>query len=126
MYGPAVPTWLGFVWTSPNTLLGLVAGLLTFQRPRIAHGALVFDRGPRGLTWLLAKARRTAMTIGFVIVSAQPVDGTLATHERHHIRQYAAWGPLFIPVYLVLALFFGYRRHPMERRARLAEGEPDQ
>jgi hypothetical protein len=126
MYGPAVPTWLGFVWTSPNTVLGLLAGLLTFQRPRIAHGALVFDRGPRGLTWLLAKAHRTAMTVGFVIVSARPVDGTLAVHERHHIRQYAAWGPLFIPVYLLLALLFGYRRHPMERRARLAAGEPDQ
>ena len=126
MYGPGVPTWLGFVWTSPNTVLGLVVGLLTFQRPRLAHGALIFDRAPRGLTWLLARMHRTAMTVGFVIVSSRPLDGTLLVHERHHIRQYAAWGPLFIPAYLLLALFFGYRRHPMERRARIAAGEPDQ
>jgi hypothetical protein len=36
-----------------------------------------------------------------------------------------AWGPLFIPAYLVLAVPFGYRRHPFERAARRAAGEPD-
>jgi hypothetical protein len=114
------------VWTLPNTLLGLVVGLLTFQRPRVAHGALIFDRGPRGLTWLLARMHRTAMTVGFVIVSAQPLSEVLVAHERQHVRQYSAWGPLFIPVYLALAAIYGYRRHPMERRARRAAGEPDQ
>jgi len=34
-----------------------------------------------------------------------------------------AWGPFFIPVYLLLAIPFGYRRHPMERAARRAAGE---
>jgi hypothetical protein len=118
-----VPTWLGFVWTLPNTLLGLVVGLLTFQRPRLADGALIFDRTPRGVTALMPKADRAAMTLGFVIVSARPVTGTLLAHERHHIRQYCAWGPLFIPVYLVLAIPYGYRRHPMELRAQRAAGE---
>jgi hypothetical protein len=66
---------------------------------------------------------RTAMTIGFVIVSAAPVKGQLLEHERQHIRQYCVWGPLFIPVYLILAIPFGYRRHPMEVRARRAAGE---
>jgi hypothetical protein len=33
------------------------------------------------------------------------------------------WGPLFVPVYLALAIPFGYRRHPMERAARRAAGE---
>jgi hypothetical protein len=33
------------------------------------------------------------------------------------------WGPFFIPVYLLLAIVFGYRRHPMERAARRAAGE---
>jgi hypothetical protein len=118
-----VPTWLGFVWTLPNTLLGLVVGLLTFQRPRLADGALIFDRTPRGVTALMPRANRAAMTIGFVIVSARPVTGTLLAHERHHIRQYCAWGPLFIPVYLVLSIPYGYRRHPMELRAQRAAGE---
>ena len=118
-----MPTWLGFVWTLPNTLLGLVVGLLTFQRPRLADGALIFDRTPRGVTALMPRANRAAMTIGFVIVSARPVTGTLLAHERHHIRQYCAWGPLFIPVYLVLSIPYGYRRHPMELQAQRAAGE---
>jgi hypothetical protein len=54
-----------------------------------------------------------------------PLDGPLLTHERHHVRQYMVWGPLFIPAYLVLAVPFGYRRHPFERAARRAAGEPD-
>jgi hypothetical protein len=118
-----VPTWLGFVWTSPNTALGLLAGLLTFQRPRLAHGLLLFDRVPRGLTRLMLRAHRSAMTVGFVVVSATPVEGRLLAHERHHVAQYEAWGPLFIPVYLLLAIPFGYRRHPMELAAMRAAGE---
>jgi hypothetical protein len=116
---------LGFTWTLPNTLLGLVLGALTFQRPRVHGGAIVFDRAPRGVTALLLGMRRSAMTVGFVIVSAVPVEGCLLVHERHHIRQFMAWGPLFIPVYVALAVPFGYRRHPMERAARRAAGEGD-
>jgi hypothetical protein len=117
-----MPIWLGFVWTSPNTLIGLVCGLLTFQWPRRAHGLLLFDRVPRGLTAVMLRANRVAMTIGFVVVAARPVEGRLLAHERYHVRQYCAWGPLFIPVYLLLAIAFGYRRHPMERAAERASG----
>ena len=114
---------LGFVWSLPNTLLGLALGALTFQTPRILGGAIVFDRSERGLTWLLARMHRTAMTVGFVILSARPLEGRLLAHERHHVRQSMVWGPLFVPVYLGLAIPFGYRRHPMERAARRASGE---
>jgi hypothetical protein len=114
---------LGFVWSLPNTLLGLALGALTFQTPRILGGAIVFDRTARGVTWLLARMHRTAMTVGFVILSARPLEGRLLAHERHHIRQSMMWGPLFVPVYLALAVPFGYRRHPMERAARRASGE---
>jgi hypothetical protein len=114
---------LGFAWTLPNTLLGLALGALTFQRPRIRAGAIVFDRGPRGVTSLLVGMGRPAMTVGFVILSAVPLEGRLLEHERHHIRQFMAWGPLFIPVYFALAIPYGYRRHPMERAARRASGE---
>lgn len=114
---------LGFVWSLPNTLLGLALGALTFQTPRILGGAIVFDRSERGVTWLLARMHRTAMTVGFVIVSARPLEGRLLAHERHHVRQSMVWGPLFVPVYLALAVPFGYRRHPMERAARRASGE---
>jgi hypothetical protein len=114
---------LGFVWTLPNTLLGILAGALTFQRPRVVDGTLVFDRAPRGLTWLLERLNRTAMTVGYVIVSARPLTPTLLAHEREHVRQYAAWGPLFIPIYLGLAVPYGYHGHPFEVAARRAAGE---
>jgi hypothetical protein len=116
---------LGFVWALPTTAVGVLLGLLTFQRPRIEGGVLVFDRGPRGLSWVLTKMHRAAMTVGFVIVSAEPVEGRLLAHERAHVRQAMALGPLFIPAYLLLAIPFGYRRHPMERAARRSAGEPD-
>ena len=116
---------LGFVWALPTTALGLVAGLLTFRRPRIAHGLLLFDGGPRGFTALLRALGHAAMTLGFVVVASVPVEGRLLAHERHHVRQAMAWGPLFVPAYVLLAAAFGYRRHPMERAARRAAGEPD-
>lgn len=116
---------LGFAWTLPNTLIGLALGALTFQRPRIHGGAIVFDRRPRGVTGALRLMHRTAMTVGFVILGAVPVEGRLLRHEQHHIRQSMLWGPLFIPVYLALAVPYGYRRHPMERAARRASGEID-
>src|SRR6266550_4741499 len=119
----SVPVWLGCIWTSPNTLIGLLAGLLTFQRPSVRAGLVLFDRTPRGLTRLMLRADRVAMTIGFVVVSAHRVEGQLLAHDRHHVRQYCAWGPLFIPVYVLLAIAYGYRRHPMEIAARRAAGE---
>jgi hypothetical protein len=116
-------SWVGYVWTLPNTLLGLVLGLLTFQLPRRDGRIIIFDRAPRGITAAMRKLDRVAMTVGFVIVSAAPVAGRLLAHERTHVRQYCALGPLFIPVYLALAIPFGYRRHPMEVSARIAAGE---
>jgi hypothetical protein len=96
--------------------------MFTFQLPRLEGSLIVFDRGPRGLTWLMPRLGRSAMTVGFVILSSAPLEGRLLAHERHHVRQYMAWGPLFIPVYFLLAIPFGYRRHPMERAAERAAG----
>ena len=121
-----MPTWLGYLWTMPNTLLGLIVGLCTFQMPRL-DGAIIFDKTPRGLTTLMPKLHRTAMTVGFVIVSAVPLTGQLSSHERHHIKQYSALGPFFLPLYFGLAVRYGYKRHPMEIRAKRAAGElPDE
>ncbi|MGH7541395.1 MAG: hypothetical protein ACRELC_10390 [Gemmatimonadota bacterium] len=114
-------TVLRFVWTLPNTLVGLLLGLLTFQAPRLEDGLVLFDRRMRGLTWLMPRLGRSAMTVGLVILSSRPLRGRLLAHERHHVRQYLAWGPFFIPLYFLLAIPFGYRRHPMERAAQRAE-----
>jgi hypothetical protein len=119
--------WLGFVWTLPNTVLGLLIGLLTFQFPRAEAGVLIFDRTPRGLSGTpISRAvfrRFTAFTVGAVIVAREPVGGILLQHEFAHVRQYRLWGPLYLPVYGLLYLLFGYRRHPFERAAMRETGE---
>ncbi len=53
------------------------------------------------------------MTVGFVIVSAAARStGRLSTHERHHIKQYSALGPFFLPLYFGLAIRYGYQAPP--------------
>ncbi len=105
---------LGFVWTLPNTLIGLVLGLCTFQVPHVHRGVIMFDRHARGWSRLVRRSGYSAQTIGFVMIGAVPIDGLLFEHERAHVRQYCMWGPLFLPVYGLLFLAYGYRRHPFE------------
>ncbi|MGH2692145.1 MAG: hypothetical protein ACRDHM_06545 [Actinomycetota bacterium] len=114
---------LAYVWASPNTLLGLSLGLLSFQRPRWTGGILVFDAHVRGFIWALRLFRRAAITYGHVVLSNRRVEGSLLVHELHHVRQYERLGPLYIPLYVVIWLFMGYRKHPFEEAARLAEAE---
>lgn len=115
--------FLGWLWALPTTLLGLLLGLLSFQMPRRLGSLILFDGKRRGVTALLARMHRTAMTLGFVILGNRPVEGRLLAHERHHVRQSMWWGPFFVPVYLALAVRYGYRGHPFERAARRVSGE---
>jgi hypothetical protein len=114
---------LAYVWASPNTLIGLVFGLFAFQLPRVAHGILVFDRHPRGFVSALSLFRRSAITYGHVVLANRRVAGSLLVHELHHVRQYERLGPLYLPLYVLIWIFMGYRRHPFEEAARLAERE---
>lgn len=106
---------LGALWTSPNTLLGLLGGLAgcvlgARVRWRRDDLALVFDRWPWG--------PGGAITFGNVILhtgdsldtacstyshrAALCIDPPvqLADHERAHVYQYMVLGPLFLPLYL--------------------------
>jgi hypothetical protein len=112
---------LAYVWASPNTLLGLLFGLLSFQAPRSAEGILVFDGPARGFLWGLRLFNRAAITYGHVVLANRPLEGSLLAHELHHVWQYERLGPLYIPIYVVVWLFTGYRRHPFEMAARYAE-----
>jgi len=107
---------LGGLWTSPNTLLGLLAGgvgLALGARPqgRPHEFALAFARMPRLFPG--------ALTLGNVILhTGESLDVTcptyahraghaieplvsLAAHERAHVYQYMVLGPLFLPLYLL-------------------------
>lgn len=105
---------LGQVWTSPNTLLGLLAGLAAMPfgaRPYFAGCAVAFRDMPRA---------RGAVTLGAVILhggcsleamvptyAARHSPATcmdrvcLADHERAHVLQYLALGPAFLPAYFL-------------------------
>jgi hypothetical protein len=105
---------IGMLWTTPNTVLGLIAGLAG-----LAYGAhvrysqrdcaIVFNDMPWG--------PGGALTLGNVILHTGPSLDVrcmtyahraglaredaigLADHERAHVLQYMALGPLFLPVY---------------------------
>jgi len=104
---------LGTLWTLPNTLLGLVAGLAALTRgakAELRDSALVFHGvrfGPGG-----------ALTLGQVILHTGDSLDSIATtywckqhggsdcvrlgdHERAHVYQYLVLGPFFLPVYFL-------------------------
>lgn len=101
----------GAIWASPNTLLGLLVGsaaLCVGARVRWSDAALVFHRVPFG--------PGGALTLGNVILNTgdsldvhaltyhcAAFGGTervrLGDHERAHVYQYLALGPLFLPLY---------------------------
>ena len=111
---------VGFVWTLPNTLIGLIFGALTLSKPRWSGWCVLFDRDARGFASFLRRIHRSAMTLGVVMMGNVPIEGRLRWHEDHHVKQSMWLGPFFIPVYLVVALFTGYHRHPMEKGAERA------
>lgn len=107
---------LGMAWTAPNTALGLLAGAVAIAfgaRAQLRRGdlAIVFSR----VRW----GRGGALTLGNVILHtgeelaspcwtyAHAAGETreppivLADHERAHVLQYMALGPLFLPLYLL-------------------------
>ncbi len=106
----------GMVWTLPNSLLGLLAGVAGMPfgaRPHWSgrEHALVFLRWPWG--------PGGAITLGNVILCHGPSlqvpcltyahQAGLAVeprirlddHERAHVYQYLVLGPLFLPLYLL-------------------------
>lgn len=126
----AVLPWIGGLWTLPNSLIGLLAGLLGAcggARARFSrrHAALVFHRWPWGPSG--------ALTLGNVILhTGEDLDAACVTyehragrcrhpfirlgdHERAHVYQYMVLGALFLPVYLLCG---GVSvRNPFERAA---------
>ncbi|MFZ2753904.1 MAG: hypothetical protein WAZ48_10710 [Lysobacteraceae bacterium] len=107
---------IGVSWTLPNSLIGAIAGVVAIPfgaRPKFRKGdlALVFHGFPLG--------PGGAMTLGNVMLSTHTDLDTLCTtyahragwcvqpktrigdHERAHVLQYMALGPLFLPLYLL-------------------------
>ena len=126
---------LQYAWASPNTLFGLVLAILC--RPgggelRVVSG-VIEAHGP-WLCFLLTRlvplrGGALAITLGHVVVG-QHAEALAATrdHERVHVRQYARWGPLFLPAYVIasaVALITGRRPYRDNRFEREAYGDED-
>jgi hypothetical protein len=107
---------LGVAWTSPNTLLGLLLGLagLPFgAQVRLSPRelAIVFQRwpwGPGGALTLGNVILHTGDTLDTECLTyahraglADESPVVLADHERAHVLQYMALGPMFLPIYLL-------------------------
>lgn len=95
------PGLLAYIWAAPASALGLVLAPF-FARRRVVDGVLVCEgaRWPRRLGW-----RYAAITFGHVVLSVEPVNDALMTHEVVHVRQYERWGPLMIPAYLLASVW---------------------
>lgn len=106
---------LGVLWASPNTLIGLLLGLVGMvfgARPRLrpADLACVFHRwpwGPGGALTLGNVILHTGADLDVPCATYAHATGhgaeppvSLALHERAHVLQYMVLGPLFLPAYL--------------------------
>jgi hypothetical protein len=107
---------LGMLWTAPNTALGLFAGAFGLAFGAHAHVrprdlAIVFQRwpwGPGGALTLGNCILHTGDSLDTHCVTYAHRAGhgdeapiVLADHERAHVYQYMALGPLFLPLYLL-------------------------
>ncbi len=121
--------WGGYLWASPNSLLGLflgVAGRIAGGRWKIVRGVLEVE-GPL-LAWLLRSATPAthaveALTLGHVVLGRDSAClARCREHEWVHVRQYERLGPLFLPVY-VLASAWAWGRGGCAYRDNFLEHE---
>ena len=123
---------LRYLWAGPTTLIGLVLAIASLRRGRVAIvDGVIEAHSPflrRALASFTPLARGAdAMTLGHVVLgrNARALEVTRA-HERVHVRQYEAWGPVFLPAYFLAGAYELIRgRHPyfdnrFEREARQA------
>jgi hypothetical protein len=121
------------LWAAPNTLLGLVAGVMVVclgGRMQVVRGAAEFSAGLLGaVAGAMPRALRfSAVTLGHVIVGISATELAAARdHEHVHVRQYEKWGPLFLFAYIASSLWqlaLGrrvYRDNFFERQAYAME-----
>lgn len=110
------------MWTLPNTLLGIALGLMNASLPRLEDGVLnIYLRRSGVVRTVCGRIGISAFTMGDCVVYMVQPTPNLRVHEGRHIAQYHALGPLFLPVYFLLLMFFGYEEHPLEQDARQHE-----
>ncbi len=102
---------VGAVWASPMTLAGVIAGLAALPfgaQARVSDGAIVFLKfpwGPGGALTLGNSILFTGHSLDQPALTyhCQAFGGKdcvrIGDHERAHVYQTLALGPLFLPLY---------------------------
>jgi len=96
---------VAYLWAGPNTLLGLMAGLLVLAfggRAQIVRGVIEFHGGLIAALCaaLPGSLRFSAVTFGHVILGVgAPALVAAREHEHVHVRQYETSGPFFLMAY---------------------------
>lgn len=111
---------VAYLWASPLTAVGLVAGLAAGVAPVRRGGVIVFANAGGITGAVLRGCGFDAGAFGHVVVAVGHPDDELMAHELAHVRQAERLGPLMGPLYLGLLAVYGYARHPLERAARRA------
>ena len=108
-------------WVAPCSAIGLCLGviaLLLGGRARRVAGVLEFWLPERGrlVRALTARLPFAAITFGHVVIGANREQLVrLRAHERVHVRQYEALGPLFLLAYPLASLIAAARGLPAYR-----------
>lgn len=90
-----------YVWAVPNTIIGLVVGILTL----LTRGSMQCKDGVLELSggftlWFLRTFRVKAMTLGHVVLGRDLAClNDNRSHEHAHVRQAEIFGPFFLPAY---------------------------
>ncbi len=119
---------LKYLWALPNTIIGMVIGVLSLLTggSAIRTGA-VFEFHDGFATWFLKNVTKSgilAMTLGYTILGKDRIAlDDARDHEMIHVAQYGRWGPFFLPAYLISSIAQqikgrdAYRDNMFEREA---------
>jgi uncharacterized protein (DUF2062 family) len=99
-----------YLWAAPTTAIGVVIVLAGFRRAKVHVVDGVLEAHGPTLAWILTNLTflpggAAALTLGHVVIGRdhESLESTRA-HERVHVRQCEAWGPLFVPAYFAASL----------------------
>jgi hypothetical protein len=116
---PRLLAVIKYIWASPVIAVGLLAALVSLMFGEPMHwrdGALTIHAG--GPLGRRMKARGWGgFTLGITVFLWSWEDPRIEYHERVHVRQVLAWGPLFPLIYFVSLAIHGYRKNVFESEA---------
>jgi hypothetical protein len=111
---------LKYLWASPCSAIGLFLAAvpcLLGASGRVRSGVLevAFSEPNHALARWLLRLPYAGITFGHVVLApTHQLQDVLRAHERAHVSQYEAWGPMFLIVYPLSSLvqvLLGRRGH---------------